>query len=628
MVDSAKNGAPKAMQAPTLRPGQLIARRYQIVKMVGRGGMGAIYQAQDNVLRETVALKTLLPQFAKDQTIVQRFFNEARIARQLSHPNVVRVHDIGMADQILYISMEYVEGRSLRSLFEAMPKGSPYPAQNALDVAKQVCHALDYAHRYTIHRDIKPENIMVTAQGVVKLMDFGISKLTAAPGLTQTSMIMGTPQYMPPEQFQDSASVDARADLYSLGVILYEAMTRRLPTGMSRPVSEVNPQVPKALDDIIGRCLAPEKEDRFPSAAALGSALEAVQRSITGGPQPARPAGHLQTRMPTRGQARRLTGAALALVLFAASLASAGILLRNTGDAEPPPAQGMKGELEHAALRAAVETMRQKAAAYAEGDPAKAELLDRADEFIRNGRLLPALECYMGVALWPTDDSMVFVPPGEAAVAEGGASALFQVGGFFADRREVSEKDFTRFAFGLPGHWAAPGYLQAVPPGEAAEDRPVVSLPLYYAQAFAAGFAQAFSGEYGQSFGLWGERGAAAGKQIPTEAQWVRMAAFARETGVDLLHIGGEAAEWTCTRYGPLPYSAADGRSKPSSLGFGAPVVYRGDSQGVDPYTSRRSMPFEGGGNRLGFRCVKALPGPAELLRLAQRIPETPPQTE
>ena len=157
---------------------------------------------------ETVALKTLLPHFMRDKVIVERFFNEARIARQLSHPNIVRVHDIGTAGDVIYISMEYVAGQSLRGKLEAMPAGKRLPVKTALRVIDELCAALEYAHHYTVHRDIKPENIMLTEDGAVKLMDFGISKLMASGTVTATSMIMGTPYYMSPEQLRDSSRVE------------------------------------------------------------------------------------------------------------------------------------------------------------------------------------------------------------------------------------------------------------------------------------------------------------------------------------------------------------------------------------------------------------------------------------
>lgn len=256
----------------TLQPNQVLANRYQVIRLIGRGGMGAIYLAHDRVLNEPVALKTLLPQFAREKTIVERFYNEARIARQLSHPNIVRVHDIGMASQIMYLSMEYVEGKSLRALLEQSGRG--LPAAYAMEVLRQLCAGLGYAHRYTVHRDIKPENVMIAKNGAVKLMDFGISKLRGNPGLTVASMVMGTPQYMPPEQFRDSAAVDARADIYSLGVLLYEMLTGALPSGMAKPASQLAPGAPPAIDAIIAKCLEFEPGARYQSAQELAAALE------------------------------------------------------------------------------------------------------------------------------------------------------------------------------------------------------------------------------------------------------------------------------------------------------------------------------------------------------------------
>ena len=197
--------------------GQVVANRYTVIDMIGRGGMGCIYKVRDNTLDEDVALKTLLPKFTNDRHVVDRFFNEARIARQLSHPNIIRVHDIGMAGTVVYISMEYVQGRSLREWLDSIPPGQRMPVSYALRLMIQLSAALEFAHKFTVHRDLKPENVMITSEGKVKLMDFGISKLKSSVQLTSAQMVMGTPKYMSPEQLKDSSSVDHRSDIYALG---------------------------------------------------------------------------------------------------------------------------------------------------------------------------------------------------------------------------------------------------------------------------------------------------------------------------------------------------------------------------------------------------------------------------
>lgn len=264
----------------TLHRGEIFGNRYTVVKLIGRGGMGSIYKVFDNTLKEEVALKLLLPQFAKDPMIVDRFLNEARIARKLSHPNIVRVHDIGIAGNILYISMEYIEGKSLRGILEGMMPGQRIPLKQVLTYFDQLCSALEYAHQFTVHRDIKPENVMVTSQNTVKLMDFGISKLMADTRLTGVSVVMGTPFYMSPEQVRNSRDVDARSDIYSCGIMLYEILTGQVPTGIPKPASELVKELPPELDKIVEKCIQPEPKDRFQSATELRKAIEPLKNLV------------------------------------------------------------------------------------------------------------------------------------------------------------------------------------------------------------------------------------------------------------------------------------------------------------------------------------------------------------
>lgn len=270
-------------QQGTLHRGEIFGSRYTVVKLIGRGGMGSIYKVFDNTLKEEVALKLLLPQFAKDPMIVDRFLNEARIARKLSHPNIVRVHDIGIAGNILYISMEYIEGKSLRGILESMLPGQRLPLKQILIYFDQLCSALEYAHQFTVHRDIKPENVMVTPQNTVKLMDFGISKLMADTRLTGVSVVMGTPFYMSPEQVRNSRDVDARSDIYSCGIMLYEILTGQVPTGIPKPASELVKELPPELDKIVEKCIQPDPQNRFQSAGELRKALEPLKNLVLAG---------------------------------------------------------------------------------------------------------------------------------------------------------------------------------------------------------------------------------------------------------------------------------------------------------------------------------------------------------
>ena len=262
------------------RPGQVVASRYTVINMIGRGGMGCIYKVHDNTLEEDVALKTLLPRFTNDQHVVDRFFNEARIARQLSHPNIVRVHDIGMAGTVVYISMEYVRGRSLREWLDSIPAGQCMPIAYALRLMIQLSAALEFAHKFTVHRDLKPENVMITERGQVKLMDFGISKLRSNVQLTSAQMVMGTPKYMSPEQLKDSSKVDHRTDIYALGAMLYEVLTGNVPTGLAQRPSQIRNETPPELDAIVSRCLALDPNDRYQSAVELRGELQRLLEMV------------------------------------------------------------------------------------------------------------------------------------------------------------------------------------------------------------------------------------------------------------------------------------------------------------------------------------------------------------
>jgi serine/threonine protein kinase len=254
---------------------QLIASFPQLVieEMIGQGGMGRVYRAQQPHLNRTVALKVLSAEHVDDPEWLERFSREARALARLSHPNIVQVHDFGQ-NPVPYLLMEYVEGVNLR---QAMQQGG-LSAREALAIVPKLCDALQYAHEHgVLHRDIKPENILIDTAGRVKLVDFGLAKLRdegVLPfTLTQSGAKLGTLAYMAPEQVEKPAEVDHRADIYSLGVVLYEMLTGELPLGRFPAPSEAN-GADARLDGVVMRTLEKKKEKRFQSAAQVKSGLE------------------------------------------------------------------------------------------------------------------------------------------------------------------------------------------------------------------------------------------------------------------------------------------------------------------------------------------------------------------
>ena len=212
----------------TLEPGQVLAQRYRIQRLLGKGGMGAVYLADDEVLGELVALKVISSAFAGDeQAMIARFRREASAARKVSSPYVIRIHDLGEARPgLLYLSMEYFAGRTLS---EVIAQRGIVPMRDVQDILTQVCHGLDAAHQAgVIHRDLKPSNVLVGERGAVKLIDFGLATTGLTDGLTATGAILGTPHYMAPEQVKGK-NIDARSDIYALGALAYHLVTGRPP---------------------------------------------------------------------------------------------------------------------------------------------------------------------------------------------------------------------------------------------------------------------------------------------------------------------------------------------------------------------------------------------------------------
>jgi tRNA A-37 threonylcarbamoyl transferase component Bud32 len=260
--------------APALEQIAAAFPQFEILGLIGVGGMGAVYKARQRHLDRLVALKILPETLAARPAFAERFNREARVLARLNHPNIVTVHDFGQSGGFFYLLMEYVDGVNLRQAMRA----SRFTPSQALDLVPRICEALQFAHDEGIlHRDIKPENILLDTRDRVKIADFGIAKLVgdSAPDVTLTvsGAALGTPAYMAPEQIERPAEVDHRADIYSLGVVLYEMLTGELPLGRFAAPSEKTP-VDRRVDDLVFRALEKEPEKRFQSATEVRTGVQ------------------------------------------------------------------------------------------------------------------------------------------------------------------------------------------------------------------------------------------------------------------------------------------------------------------------------------------------------------------
>jgi serine/threonine protein kinase/Tfp pilus assembly protein PilF/TolA-binding protein len=274
-----------------LTTGSTFADRYQIIEEIGKGGMGRVYKVQDTRIKEKIALKLIKPEIAKDKKTIDRFNNELRLARKIRHKNVCQMFDLGEEKGTQFITMEYVSGEDLRS---SIRRFGQLPIGKSISIANQICEGLAEAHRQgVVHRDLKSNNIMIDNEGNVRIMDFGIARSLEAKGITGAGMMIGTPEYMSPEQVEGK-DVDQRSDIYSLGVILYEMVTGRVPFEGDTPFTigmkhkgempqnpkELNTQISDDLNNVILRCLEKDKEKRCQSVGEVRSELLNIEKGI------------------------------------------------------------------------------------------------------------------------------------------------------------------------------------------------------------------------------------------------------------------------------------------------------------------------------------------------------------
>ena len=267
--------------------------RYEVIGELGQGAMGIVYKAKDPLIDRVVAIKTINLGLALDEKeeYESRFYQEAKAAGRLNHPNIVTIFDVGKSGDVAYIAMELLEGRELRDI---MNDGGLLPVEQVLDIVAQVAQGLAYAHEHEIvHRDVKPSNIMVIRDGHVKITDFGIARMASSAVRTQTGMVLGSPKYMSPEQVMGKA-LDQRSDIFSLGVMLYEMLTGQAPfngenvnaimyqtlNAVPAPPNTINPAVPEMANFIVAKALAKKLEDRYQNAKDFAVDLRACRDTL------------------------------------------------------------------------------------------------------------------------------------------------------------------------------------------------------------------------------------------------------------------------------------------------------------------------------------------------------------
>ena len=331
--------------AAILHPGQILAGRFEIREMLGIGGMGAVYKAYDRDIERIIALKCIRSELINNPEVVMRFTQELLLARQNSHKNVVRIFDVRDSGGLKFITMEHLQGRDLGSLVEERGK---LPVEETLSIIRQVCSGLSSAHSEgVVHRDLKPSNIMIEPQGRVVVMDVGLARAQDQDLMTRTGAIMGTFQYMSPEQAKGEKA-DARSDIFTVGIILYELLTGKTPYHCDSsvasllkrtqeaavPPSTIDSSIPRPLNAIVCKCLERDLARRYQSVDELLADLEAVQNGRTASRLPS---------MAARGAQRKWLG--FTGILVVAVLALVFAVIRRPGGVTPgaaPPHAAVK----------------------------------------------------------------------------------------------------------------------------------------------------------------------------------------------------------------------------------------------------------------------------------------------
>ena len=302
----------RSIGATVFQPGDLLGGRYEITKLLGMGGMGAVYKAHDIEVARTVGLKVIRPDLAENPAILARFKQELVLARQITHKNIIRIYDLNEADGVKFITMEFIEGEDLRTILTRQGKLSP---EEAVEILHQTCAGLNAAHSEgVIHRDLKPANIMRDQSGRVVIMDFGLARTLQGEGMTQTGMMVGTMEYMSPEQ-ATGLELDATSDIYAVGLIAYEMLTGKMPYAAdsavasllkrsqerAKPMIDVDSSIPRDLSTIVSRCIEPDRKKRYQNTAELIADLDAFQPSAA-----SKAAGSVAVRRPPFKAARTI----------------------------------------------------------------------------------------------------------------------------------------------------------------------------------------------------------------------------------------------------------------------------------------------------------------------------------